>query len=163
MTTPNLLLLPETLLLIFLLFATFTDLKNNTIPNYLTYPGIIIGLFIQLITTDTLNTLTAFFGMLAGGIILLPAYISGRMAAGDIKLMAMCGAFLGFPLICINILLSSIFGGLYTIITLIIFKFSKSKTLTPKYIPFAPSITCGTITTLADPTFIHPLKSILSI
>ena len=101
--------------------------------------------------------------MIIGFLSLLPLYILGGMAAGDLKLMAMCGSFIGLPSTLIAVLLSLIFGGFYALITVFYYRTFKPDTLTPKFIPFAPSICCAIIITLADPIFIFPLKALIAI
>jgi prepilin peptidase CpaA len=82
-------------LLSILALATLTDLREQRIPNGLSLGGAVLA----LITQATLFGPSGFALGAAGWalclICFLPFYIGGGMAAGDVKLMAMVGAFLG--------------------------------------------------------------------
>ena len=156
-------LLPPTLLISLLLVASYTDIKYRKIPNILTYTGICSGLIFSVILSNSTTLQSSILGLITGFFLLLPLYIKNGVAAGDIKLLAMCGTYVGFPAILIAVLLSAVFGGLYALFTLLYFKFFQPTHLAPKHIPFAPSITCGIITSFADLTFLHPFESLLGI
>ena len=82
-------------LLAVLAAATLCDLRTRRIPNGLTFGGAALGL---LINAATLGASALGLAALGFGICLacmLPFYLRGGMAAGDVKLMAMVGAFLG--------------------------------------------------------------------
>ncbi|MCH7519487.1 MAG: prepilin peptidase [Candidatus Dadabacteria bacterium] len=133
-----------------LIVITFVDLKHMIIPNVITYPGILVGILYNALTTNWQNSLElvsnfsfgfqnffellnevpildSLFGViLGGGILLLIAYtyeiIRKRqgMGMGDVKLLALIGAFLGWQGVFFVIFLSSILGsivGLSIIIT----------------------------------------------
>ncbi|MCH8013959.1 MAG: prepilin peptidase [Candidatus Dadabacteria bacterium] len=133
-----------------LIVITFVDLKHMIIPNVITYPGILVGILYKALTTNWQNSLElvsnfsfgfqnffellnevpildSLFGViLGGGILLLIAYtyeiIRKRqgMGMGDVKLLALIGAFLGWQGVFFVIFLSSILGsivGLSIIIT----------------------------------------------
>jgi len=79
-------------------YAVFTDLKFNKIPNMLVLSGLVGGFFLQQLSLGGVNGfLNWFVGMLTGGLFLLPFYVMGGMAAGDIKLMAAVGGIVGWP------------------------------------------------------------------
>lgn len=81
-----------------LLFAAWHDSRHFRIPNVLVFPGAIIGVLLNsLLPQDMggLGMLTALAGLGVGLIILLPLYLLRALGAGDIKLMAMIGAFAG--------------------------------------------------------------------
>src|SRR5262245_49022420 len=85
-----------------LLVVTGTDLSHKIIPNAVTYPGIAIGL-IGAMTVLPIGWQDAILGLVGGGGILwalawASPYLFGKegMGGGDIKLMAMIGAFLGW-------------------------------------------------------------------
>lgn len=114
----SMLLNPRNALLIGLLLgAAWSDFRTGRIPNWLVLCGAVIGLTCNtLLPASTLPPLTALWSALAGLLcglgILLPLYLMRAMGAGDVKLMAMCGAFLGFPEILWAALATFLAGGL---------------------------------------------------
>jgi leader peptidase (prepilin peptidase) / N-methyltransferase len=99
-----------------LLVVTFIDLDHRIIPNVITYPGVVIGflgaLFLNHLTyQDSLLGIFAGAGILvlvAGGYYLLTKRIG--MGGGDVKLLAMVGAFLGWPAVFFTVLVGSATG-----------------------------------------------------
>lgn len=92
--------------------AAVTDLAVRKIPNLLVASGLVLALLLQwphgLRWEPVLPWLT---GALAGLLLFLPLYLARGMAAGDVKLMAMVGAFVG-PLAALRIgLLVFLIGG----------------------------------------------------
>ncbi|MDD5329653.1 MAG: A24 family peptidase [Sulfuricella sp.] len=83
------------LLLGLLLAAALTDSIHYRIPNLLVFPGAAFGLFYNAVFSGGLGLVGALEGMGMGLALLLPFYLLRAMGAGDVKLMAMTGAFLG--------------------------------------------------------------------
>jgi prepilin peptidase CpaA len=113
--------LPLLLLLGLLTAAVWHDVKARRIPNALVLPGALAGLALQgllpagggLYTTPfgALGLLPGLAGMALGLALLLPMYMLGTMGAGDVKLLAMTGAFLGPQQVLGAGLLSLLAGG----------------------------------------------------
>ena len=82
-------------LLALLTLAVITDTHDRLIPNLLVVVGLVIGIAGHTWLSGVAGFVTATFGACVGLLCLLPFYISGGMGAGDVKLMAVCGAFLG--------------------------------------------------------------------
>mgnify|MGYP002530094595 CR=1 FL=1 len=87
-------------LLLLLIVAAWTDYKHKKIRNWNTYPGICLGLIIN--STGHGITLSGWAGLqdsltgfLACGFIMLFSYVLFNVGGGDVKLLAMMGAFLG--------------------------------------------------------------------
>lgn len=75
--------------------ATMTDLRRQQIPNVLSLGGAVVGLATQVSLFGPSGLAVGIFGWTLCLICLLPFYMTGGMAAGDVKLMATVGAFLG--------------------------------------------------------------------
>ncbi len=113
-------LLPIVLLAGLLAWAVASDVRSRRIPNKLVLLGLVSGLALQATVTPgaglfsepfgALGMLKAGAGMLLGLLLLLPMYALGAMGAGDVKLMAMLGAFLG-PLDILGAGLASVLAG----------------------------------------------------
>lgn len=109
-----------------LLLASWQDAKSHRIPNKLVFSGAALGLMLNSFLpegfgfTSQLPGAIGFFSALAGlGIglgILLPFYMLRTLGAGDVKLMAMVGAFVGPDAVISIILVTFLIGGLLAII-----------------------------------------------
>lgn len=106
------------LLLPLLATALVTDLWQRRIPNALVVVGIAIALGSQYLTTGLAGLGSGGLGMLIGFVLFLPFYALGGMAAGDVKLMAMVGAFLT-PTLALQAALASLIAGLLCALVLI--------------------------------------------
>ncbi|WP_274649196.1 A24 family peptidase [Paenibacillus humicola] len=78
-----------------LLFALITDVKAMRIPNLLTGSFFTAGLGFHLLTNGWNGGLNALAGALAGFVPLLVLYLFKGIGAGDVKLFAALGAWIG--------------------------------------------------------------------
>jgi prepilin peptidase CpaA len=85
------------ILLLLLLAASISDLRTRRIPNRLTFGGITLALLYGLLAhhPHSGGFFWALGGMALGLAMMLPLYLLHAMGAGDVKLMAMVGSFLG--------------------------------------------------------------------
>jgi len=97
------------------LFAV--DLEHQLLPNAITLPGIVVGLIASAVLPP--GIVDALIGAAIGGGVLWligEAYFrySGQegMGGGDVKMLAMIGAFLGWKLVLVTLVLSSVAGSL---------------------------------------------------
>ena len=93
------------------------DLEHQLLPNAITLPGIVAGLVCSLVVPP--GIVDALIGaILGGGVLWLigEAYYryAGQegMGGGDVKMLAMIGAFLGWKLVLVTLVLSSFAGSL---------------------------------------------------
>lgn len=98
--------------------AAATDIFRAKIPNWLTFPAIIMGIIYNTYNDGIYGCLFSLSGVLLGMAFLLPFYIRGATGAGDVKLMGSVGAFLGPAGVFYAFLFSSIAGGIYAFILL---------------------------------------------
>jgi leader peptidase (prepilin peptidase)/N-methyltransferase len=125
---------------------TFIDLEHQIIPDVISLPGIILG-FIFACFIPQVGWLSSLLGILAGGgslylVATLYHAFTGKegMGGGDIKLLAMMGAFFGWKAIPFIILVSSLFGSVIGIAVMLVQK--KDGKLA---IPFGPFLALGAI------------------
>lgn len=82
-------------LLVLVAVAAWFDLKSRRIPNWLVLVGLVASLALQIVFSGIDGFKAWGLGLLVGFGLFLPLYILRAMGAGDVKLMAMVGAFLG--------------------------------------------------------------------
>ncbi len=94
-----------------------TDLQHKILPNVITLPGIVIGFLCSLLLPP--GWVSSLIGLLVGGGILFgiaEAYYRFRgqegLGMGDVKLLAMIGAFLGWKLVLLTLVFASFTGSL---------------------------------------------------
>lgn len=132
-----------------LLAVTAIDLSHQIIPDVITLPGIGLGLLASgtVLPTGWLNSLLGI--LVGGGLLWLVAwgspYVFGKegMGGGDIKLLAMIGAFLGWKPALLTIMVGAIAGSLVGL-SLIALKALKRD----QYIPFGPFLALGAVVAL---------------
>lgn len=120
--------------------VSFIDLEHYIIPNSLVITGLIGGVFLNLAARDV-GVVSALIGILiTSGFLLLIALVSkGGMGGGDIKLAAVTGLFLGWPLAPFGLFLGACVGGVVAIF-LLLFRIKGRK----DPLPFGPFIAVGT-------------------
>lgn len=138
-----------------LIVISFVDLDVRIVPDAISLPGIVVGLLFSVvgrfIVKDPFelvpSPLSALIGVLLGGgflLVLAWAYeaftgVEG-MGGGDIKLLAMIGAFLGWPSIPVTLFFSSLGGSVIGLSAMLI------KGVGRRYaLPFAPFLCLGAL------------------
>ncbi|MBM4333715.1 MAG: prepilin peptidase [Deltaproteobacteria bacterium] len=101
-----------------LLVITFIDLDLRIIPDIISLPGIAIGLLLALLGIS-ITIKESLIGILAGGgTLFVVAFVYEAvtkregMGGGDVKLLAMIGAWLGWQAILFTLFLASLSGTL---------------------------------------------------
>jgi leader peptidase (prepilin peptidase) / N-methyltransferase len=131
------------LISVFLVVA-WIDWDHKIIPDMITLPGIVIGFLCAtlLLPTGWGNSLAGI--LVGGGILVFIAWLSpflfGKegMGGGDIKFLAMVGAFLGWQQAILTLMVASVAGALVGIALLATKVLQKGQ-----YIPFGPYLALG--------------------
>jgi len=109
------LLIPRLVLGCALIVLMLIDLDHRILPNSITLPGVGVGLLFSL--TAPPGWVDSLIGALAGGGLLLAiakiySWVRHEegLGMGDVKMLAMIGAFLGWKLMLVTLVLSSFAG-----------------------------------------------------
>jgi leader peptidase (prepilin peptidase)/N-methyltransferase len=132
-----------------LIAITVIDLYHQIIPDVISLPGIVIGLLGSLVISQ-ITFWSSLIGVISGGgslflVATVYQWLFKRegMGGGDVKLLAMIGAFLGWKAVILTIFLSSFIGSIIGITVMLI----KGKDF--KYaIPFGPFLALGAVISL---------------
>lgn len=132
-----------------LLVVAYIDLDHQIIPDRISLPGILAGL-VAAVPGGAPAMLDAVLGvLLGGGLLLTVAFVyertTGRegMGGGDVKFLAMIGAFLGWQGVLLTLLLGSLLGSAIGIVLM------TSRGADRKLaIPFGPFLSLGALVTL---------------
>jgi leader peptidase (prepilin peptidase) / N-methyltransferase len=129
-----------------LVTITFIDLEHQIIPDVISIPGIAVGFLFSLFLPSP-GWATSLLGILAGGGSLLAVaygyhFLTGKegMGGGDIKLLAMMGAFCGWKAVPFIIFVSSLTGSVIGVSIMLARK--KDSKLA---IPFGPFLALGAL------------------
>lgn len=132
-----------------LLVVAGTDLTHKIIPNAVTYPGVIAGVASAGLVLP-LGWAQSLLGVLVGGGLLwvlawASPYLFGKegMGGGDIKLMGMVGAVLGWKLALLTIMIGSLLGSVVGVALI-----GTNTIGRQDYIPFGPFLVFGALVSL---------------
>jgi leader peptidase (prepilin peptidase)/N-methyltransferase len=121
----DIILVPRLLFACVLIVLFAIDLEHHLLPNVITLPGIVVGLaFSTMLPPGLVDALLGT--VLGGGMLWLigEAYYrySGveGMGGGDVKMLAMIGAFLGWKLVILTLVFSSFAGALVGLLVIAI-------------------------------------------
>jgi leader peptidase (prepilin peptidase)/N-methyltransferase len=132
------------LLVTALLIVSFIDFAHMIIPDAVTLPGIVVGVAIGLLPSSIGFANAVAGACLGGGIFLLIVLVYPvGMGGGDVKLIAMIGAFVGWQAVLVTIILSA-FCGAISGLTLILLGFKGRR----DPVPFGPFLAIGGITAM---------------
>jgi leader peptidase (prepilin peptidase)/N-methyltransferase len=129
-----------------LLVIIWIDVHHQIIPDRISLPGIVVGFFFSFFNPN-LSWQSSLLGILAGGGVLyaiaLLYYVLRKqegMGGGDIKLLAMIGAFLGWQSLLFVIFFSSLTGSIAGIAAMI-----RQKKGGASRIPFGPFLSVAAL------------------
>ncbi len=121
------------------------DLEHHLLPDAITLPGIVAGLLASVFVPPGFTE--ALIGALIGGGVLWgigEAYFryAGEegMGGGDVKMLAMIGAFLGWKLVLVTLVLSSVAGSLLGLGLIVVHRGGLKKAL-----PFGTFLALGAL------------------
>jgi prepilin peptidase CpaA len=103
------------------LIAGWTDLRSRRIPNWLTVPGLLIGIAGNVVLSGWGGLAHSLKGAALGLALLFPFVMLRSLGAGDWKLAGALGAFTG-PAALIDVLLGSVFVAGLMAVALVIYK-----------------------------------------
>ena len=139
-------LLPARLLFACAMIVLFAiDLHHQILPNVITLPGIVIGFALSFLLPP--GPLASLIGLLAGGGILFAiaeAYYRLRgiegLGMGDVKMLGMIGAFLGWPQMLVTLILASVAGSIVGVLLIVTRRGDMKAAL-----PFGTFLACGAL------------------
>jgi leader peptidase (prepilin peptidase)/N-methyltransferase len=132
-----------------LVVVSFIDLDHQIIPNAITLPGIPLGLLAGLLLGEP-PLLDRVMGTLLGaGFLYLVLFYGGAlcgqeaMGEGDLNLIALVGAFLGWKAVAVTILLGCLFGSAVGLALMAVRRLGRRQ-----HIPFGPFLSLGAVVAL---------------
>lgn len=99
-----------------LIFAAYIDGKQLKVPNWITFPMVFSGLLYHSVAHGWAGASASLLGIGCGLLCLLPLYSIGGMGAGDVKLMAGIGAWLGAATTWNSFLVTVVVGALMAVV-----------------------------------------------
>ena len=99
-----------------LIVAAVIDGRQLKVPNWITFPMIISGWIASGVIYGWAGLGASLMGTAIGLGLLLPAYAIGGMGAGDVKLLAGVGAWVGFSQTFWAFIVSAIIGAIIAVI-----------------------------------------------
>ena len=137
-------LLPALVLCAALVAITGIDLDHQIIPDAITLPGVAFGFAASLLVGQP-HWLESLIGILLGGGLFFVIIVVSRggMGGGDMKLGAMLGAFLGWRMTLVAIMIAVLIGGVVAIGLLATGRRGRKQP-----VPFGPFLAIGGLTAL---------------
>jgi len=101
--------------------AGWTDWRSRRIPNWLTVPGFVVGVVVNILASGWLGLKTSLLGAGLGLLVLLPFVFLRSLGAGDWKLAGALGACVGWSAL-VDLLMGSVFVAGVMALVLVIYK-----------------------------------------
>ena len=100
------------------------DLEHQLLPNAITLPGIVVGFAFSFVTDP--GWVASLIGILVGGGVLYgvaETYYRVRheegLGMGDVKMLAMVGAFIGWKLAIVTLMMASLAGSIIGVVLIV--------------------------------------------
>lgn len=140
------------LLVVVLLCAAWSDFRSNRIPNALVFSGAGMAVLLNAVLPGGLGIQSSLTGLGLGLALMLPIYVLKAIGAGDVKLMAMIGAFLGPADVLGALLFSFLVGGMLALVVALRKRVLRKVLTNIKLILFmgAAKISMGSLPTMED-------------
>jgi prepilin peptidase CpaA len=107
---------------IFASIGAFSDVRARRIPNWLNYSGLLLGLLAGTAFGGWRGLFQGVASALIGGGVFFLFYLVRGMGAGDVKLMAAVGAWLGIRQTLAVMMAAAIAGGILAIIYVVFYR-----------------------------------------
>lgn len=121
---PGLLLVSRVVFGCVLLVLFAIDLEHHLLPNAITLPGIVVGFAFSFFTEP--GWIASLIGIaFGGGVLYLIAEVYYRirheegLGMGDVKMLAMIGAFLGWKLTLVTLIMASVSGSVIGVLLIV--------------------------------------------
>lgn len=98
------------------LIACVTDIRSRRVPNLLTAPAILLGVLGHAVLPSGQGGTAALLGCVVGLTMFFPIFALGGLGAGDVKLMAALGTWIGWSAIAWTALYGAVAGGVLAVI-----------------------------------------------
>lgn len=105
-----------------LIICFLTDLKEQRIYNKVIYPALIAAVILNSISYGFNGFKLTVTGFAVGLAILLVPYFLGGIGAGDVKLLALIGAFKGSIFVMNTAIYMALIGGIIALIIILVHK-----------------------------------------
>lgn len=99
--------------------SAFTDLRYGKVYNWITFPGMILGIGFNSISYGLPGLRDSLIGLLTGGLFLILGFVWGGVGGGDIKLLAAVGSLKGYSFVLWGGAYGVILCGIMAVITMI--------------------------------------------
>jgi prepilin peptidase CpaA len=93
--------------------AAFTDIRSFRVPNYITFPLLLAGIVFHACISSGQGLSFGLAGAAVGFACLIIFYVLGGVGAGDVKLLAAMGAWIGPQAILALFMVAAILMGIY--------------------------------------------------
>ncbi len=148
-------LIPFILFAGLLAIASFFDVAYRIIPNWVCAAMLLLGLVVNVVLSGADGAIAALAGLGLGLFVFLPFYVMRMMGAGDVKLMAAVGAYLG-PVAAVNaiawtVIIGGVLGFAYLIrrmapvIAPVLIRYTKAEGTHLNYVPYGVAIAAGSL------------------
>lgn len=105
----------RTVILLIVLTAAFWDLRKGCIPNRLIYIGLAAGAAIRAFSLGFFGIIVFLVGTIFALVLPGGLFYFRMIGAGDVKLLAVLGGFLGIRDYCVFFMTALFFGGIFAL------------------------------------------------